>query len=452
MDKYAIRNIIQTGCAIVLIIIGSLFYIFELSFFLPFLLIGTGFFLLSTNKRSTALHENTLSFSFFSLPENDLSPSLRFLSFDYKLILILLLPIIAGIASFIIFDWDGNDLNHYGTWFNLNVLGYFIPMSLIPLVSAVCLFLFQVLKIGSISILKTNDYLKVREIRLFKPSLTEIPRNDIRQIELIQSNGKRDYIVLLLSWHLAAAFIHGFHLLFNSFAFGYGIILGWAHIITAVIQLIIIGALMLMPQYQLKIITDSKEYLLNFNPFKDRNNILKQIKDLLKISPKNIQDEGNKSKSFFTGVNLPIAAAGGIFLLIGVISKVFNIFAGRQFVKALIMSGLYLVLSAGNYKKYKALPLFFIGAVITFFSGFTVSGYFRFIEFPNPWFYIGFLYLPVSLLLSGTALSVLNVDNCNLKNQKITLNKLLSLHSKKNFIRFIWLSVWFLIGIFAAQF
>ncbi|MCP4762166.1 MAG: hypothetical protein GY870_10320, partial [archaeon] len=100
-------NLIQLIIGIVLVVIGSLIFMLQLSVELPVLSVGLGLWLIIHYKNNNNVLENAINFPPKKYKLKESIESVSFLSFNLLTIIIVLIPFILGIVNALIFGLEG---------------------------------------------------------------------------------------------------------------------------------------------------------------------------------------------------------------------------------------------------------------------------------------------------------------------------------------------------------
>ncbi|MHA1820093.1 MAG: hypothetical protein ACTSU2_12205 [Promethearchaeota archaeon] len=305
----------------------------------------------------------------------DIDFKASFLSVAWSRVIPAVLLIIMGIVDFKIFgysvgpptrEWLGQYMGT-GTAFILGGFSFFYPIGLPALGIGISLLIYGLLSPFYGHLIKTNNSIVLKEWKIYKPSLTEIPLSKLKAVRIRNNHLGPKVIwiyvflpIILISSSLA---IHLFnHPLASNNTLPTFIMLTVAAELTSVLLLT------LFPQSQIEFLTDKylyDKYIMRVykdDPYKFVENLIEHIKDPkysgeLKQKSPSVSDEHDALEIF--GNKIPKKQVstlriitGASLIIIGLIDTYRELFFGILVWSAAVVYGLILLIDA-IFKDYK---------------------------------------------------------------------------------------------------
>ncbi|MHA1746391.1 MAG: hypothetical protein ACTSWW_10355 [Promethearchaeota archaeon] len=308
-------------------------------------IVGSGLVRQSIIPKSTTHPENALSFH----PKTGSTASdhsLELRSFPVYHLLAGILLLLLSIVQFLEWGADFSFDNGEGNWVFLGGPSLWYATGFFSIIFALILFGYVVGAKKHIGLQDTGKSYDISETRwLFVNRQTDIPKEDIRAIFI--SNNKtavRFLWILPLGLHLYYLEIDAFAYLCNPMAFSRGYITGGYYLLQAVADLVALGLILCAPLTIIEVHTSDKRYVLKCALF-TRGKSTPKGKDLItkfgtlfEIPSDQLTHEYHRS-----GWTLQLVT-GGFFLLVAILSRVFNFYAGELLRLALIFAGFVFII------------------------------------------------------------------------------------------------------------
>ncbi len=259
-----------------------------------------------------------------------------------------ILLIIVAIIQYIEWGADFSFENEKGNWIYLGGPSLFYATSFFPTFYAVGLMLYAISSQKHIIFQETQESYVICEKRFFMKNYTEIPKDKITAVFISNTKtGVRFLWIFPLGIHIWYIGIDAFAYLLNPMAFNLGLITGWYFMLQVAVNLIVLMILIFSPISYLEIHNNEKRYIIKFISIKKKGEKQSDIAKLMGYF--NIENENPKHfvqkqakfkirKLFETRLII-----GLFFIIIAILSRVFNFYAGGILRLPLFLSGILLI-------------------------------------------------------------------------------------------------------------
>ena len=295
--------------------------------------------------------ENT---PFFKIKEkiadvkNNSEKELKISSFAWFQLVCSILLLVVAVIQYKEWGADFSFENEKGNWIYLGGPSLFYATSFFPTFYAIGFIFYSLFSQKQIIFQETQESYLICEKRYFMKNYTEIPKGKITAFFISNTKtGVRFLWIFPLGIHIWYLGIDAFAYLLNPMAFNRGLITGLYFILQVVVNSIVLIILLISPITYLEIHTNDKSYLIKFISIKKNRKTHSDIERLMDFF--NIKTKASKfidehqekyKKKQLIGLRLIV---GGIFILIAIFSRAFNIYAGGILRLPLFLSGLVLI-------------------------------------------------------------------------------------------------------------
>ncbi|MBN2153338.1 MAG: hypothetical protein JW839_17930 [Candidatus Lokiarchaeota archaeon] len=257
-----------------------------------------------------------------------------------------------GVFFLVEYGVEFGGYNDVGNWFFLGGFSMFFPTGAFPLLVGAILLVISAFTYMKLNITRTPDHLVIDEMRFPRSMSVKIPLQDIQAMRLTNGRtGMRFLWVILFIIPVYFLYVDGFSFILNPDLYGMGTCgifpfmdgagecVGLAYLLSATVQLACMLLIVINSHYTIEIVTTDKlieipYYPINYKSLK-RSNLAHVLFD----------DEGRglpgePVASIKQAGDVKRLACGALFVIIGIASRVFYLWAGEMLRFVLLIAGI----------------------------------------------------------------------------------------------------------------
>lgn len=233
-----------------------------------------------------------------------------------------------------------------GNWFFLGGFSIFFPTGAFPLVIGAIVIVISLFTFVYLSFNHSAENLIIKEWRFPSFTRVQISSNDIQAMRLTNTRtGMRFLWVIVFIIPVYFLYVDGFSYLLNPNAFGSAINIGLDYIGSATVQLACMLLLVINSHYTIEIVTPDKIYEIPYYPITPGSIRRSRLAEILGIHRSQTSPAGSVASIPQAG-DAKRLVCGTLLITLGIVSRVFNLWAGEMLRFVLLIAGIVIVIDA----------------------------------------------------------------------------------------------------------